>query len=96
MYRGLVVGGPRDGEILEHDSNLFRIENPPGSYEVVYRMDGTPAAMQPNRYFQYLFDTRYWVPYRYGQAIQPITAVLERLEANYMSTRGNETNADQT
>lgn len=82
-----------DGEILEHDSNMFRIEQE--NYEVVYRMDGTPAAMQPNRYFQYLFDTRYWVPYTYGKPIQPITAVLERLEANYMSTRGNHTNANQ-
>lgn len=87
MYRGLVIGGPLDGQMLEHSSNMYRIEREPGTWEVVYRIDGTRAAVQPHQYYQYLFNTRYWMPYTYGQGARPITDVLDVLDATYIAAK---------
>jgi hypothetical protein len=83
-YRGLAIGGPLDGQYVEHTSNLLRI---PQKGEVVLRSDGTRAAYQPNLWFNYLFCTRYWVPHKDGQSAKPITEVLDVLDRVYVESR---------
>ena len=60
-YSGLVVGGPLAGSMLDHSSNIYRHPKPEGTYEIDLRADGTPAAYQPNAFFEYCFVSRYYV-----------------------------------
>jgi hypothetical protein len=86
VCKGLVVGGPLDGQIKEHTSNLMLV---PCEGETVYRADGTEAAYQPNKTFRYVFVGRYWTPYN-GGSVPAITVPLEVLEAYYMKGKENE------
>lgn len=87
MYKGLVIGGELDGQILEHHDNMYRIEREPGTWKVLYRPNGTPSLMQPHKYIQYLFVSRYWLPYDTREGARPITDALETLERVYIEAK---------
>jgi hypothetical protein len=84
-YRGLVIGGPLDGQYLSHTNNVYRIPNPDG--QIAYLPDGRKAMHQPNLHYTYIFLTRYWWPMQDGKPIPGLTTVLEVLEKAYHEQR---------
>jgi hypothetical protein len=84
-YSGLVVGGPLDGQYVEHTSNMYRL---PQEGETIYRADGTEAHYQPNKWFTYLFISRYWVPYDVKKGARSLNSILDEMDALYAATKG--------